>query len=267
MGSGWEAAVSRGAHSWYRGVKGSRSLATEPAAASSPVARAEALAPGEMLRFPVGADWLGAARVRSRFAPIPLDAFDRAAPLLAAEEQAAYLHLLRLSYGEGRNFCRAPKRELMARLGLSERRLLRALAALVEKRFARPVHRDNRGTLWRVSLPCEALGEPAGDEVLLGRPAAAEAGPRPGPGSEVPAAGGGAAGSRPVGRGPVSLLGLAEKLCRARGREPGREALDAAAAEVADMLSEGHGKAQIEACIRAVARRGGRSGPPEEAAP
>jgi hypothetical protein len=229
----------------------------------SPVSRAEALAPGEMLRFPVGSDLLGAARVRSRFAPIPLDAFDRAAPLLAAEEQAAYLHLLRLSYGEGRNFCRAPKRELMARLGLSERRLLHVLASLVEKRFARPVHRDNRGTLWRVNLPGEALGEPPGDDVLLGRaaPAAPPARPRPG----APLLGTAPAAAAP--RGPVSLGALAERLCRARGLEPAGEERERAAAEVGDMLSEGHGPARIEACIRALARRGGPQRPPEEDAP
>jgi len=255
--------VARGAHSYYRGVKGSRALATAPMGAPSPVARAEGLAPGEMLRVPVGGDLLGAARVRARFAPIPLDAFDRAAPLLAAEEQAAWFHLLRLSYGEGRNFCRAGKRDLMARLGLSERRLLRALAALVEKGFARPVHRDNRGTLWRVHLPAEALGEAPGDDVLLGRagtPAAAAPVPPPPP-SEM-----GAAPAR-AGRSPVSLLALAERLCRARGREPSGPHLDAAASEVADLLAEGHGKERIEAGIRAVARKAGRIAPTPEVAP
>ena len=89
--------------------------------------------------------------------------------LILAEEQAAWFHLLRLSYGEGRNFCRVAKKDLVARLRLSERRLLRVLDALVAKGFARPLHRDNRGTLWRVALPCEAFGEPIGDDVLVGR--------------------------------------------------------------------------------------------------
>jgi len=247
--------VARGAQH-YRGVKGSGALATAPLADRSPASRAEALQPGEMRRVAVDGDLLGAARVRARFAPIPLDAFDRAAPLLAAEEQAAWFHLLRLAYGEGRNFCRAPKRELMARLGLTERRLLRVLAALVEKGFARPVHRDNRGTLWRVALPREALGEPLGDDVLLGRAAEAE-GPAPAPAPAPP---------RPL-RGPVSLLSLAEALLRARGREPTRQALDRAAAEVADLLAEGHGPGQVEACIRAIARRRGAGGAPGEATP
>jgi len=247
--------VARGAQH-YRGVKGSGALATAPLAGPSPVARAEALAPGEMRRVPVGADLLGAARVRARFAPIPLDAFDRAAPLLAAEEQAAWFHLLRLAYGEGRNFCRAPKRDLMTRLGLTERRLLRVLAALVEKGFARPVHRDNRGTLWRVALPSEALGEPLGDDVLLGRAGEGEE-PAPAPVRAPPR-------QRP---GPVSLLSLSEALLRARGREPTREALDRATAEVADLLAEGHGPGQVAACIRAMARRRGAGGAPKEAGP
>ena len=89
--------------------------------------------------------------------------------MLAADEQGTYFQLLRLSYGEGKNFVRAGKRDLLERLGLSERRLHRVLDALVAKRFLRPLHRDNRGTLWRVYLPAEAFGEPVGDDVLLGR--------------------------------------------------------------------------------------------------
>jgi hypothetical protein len=237
-------------------VKGSRALATVPLAAQTPLARAEAIEPGEMLRVPVGGDLLGAARVRSRYAPIPLDAFDRAAPLLEAEEQAAWFHLLRLSYGEGRNFCRAGKRDLMARLGLSERRLLRVLSALVEKRFLRPVHRDNRGTAWRVSLPAEVLGEAPGDDVLLGRACEAPAAAPPAPAAPP---------RRASSRGPVSLLSLAETLARARGRAGDREALERAAAEVADLLAEGHTREQVEACIQAVGRRGGRAVHPEGA--
>jgi len=249
--------VGQGAH-YYRGVKGSRALATAPLAAATPLSRAEAIEPGEMLRVPVGGDLLGAARVRARYAPIPLDAFDRAAPLLEAEEQAAWFHLLRLSYGEGRNFCRAGKRDLMARLGLSERRLLRVLAGLVEKRFLRPVHRDNRGTAWRVHLPAEVLGEAPGDDVLLGR--ACDVAP---PAPPAPPA-----GRRPAPRrGPVSILSLAEALARARGRDADREALDRAAADVADLLAEGHTREQVQACIQAIGRRGGRPAPGQEVAP
>ncbi|MBI5069763.1 MAG: hypothetical protein HZB56_16135 [Deltaproteobacteria bacterium] len=248
--------MGRGAQSWYRGVEGSRALVTEPVAAPSPAARAEGLAPGEMLRVPVGADLLGAARIRSRFAAIPLDAFDRACPLLEIEEQAAYLQLLRLSWAEGRNWCRVGKRELMARLRLSERRLLRVLGGLAARRLVRPVQRDNRGTLWRVCLPAEAEGRPLGDEVLLGRPAPGAAPARCT--APAPAA---AEAPRPRAR-PVSIQALAEALCRARGLPAEGDAREAAAAEVADMLADGHGTARIQAAIAAVARRRAR---PEEA--
>jgi hypothetical protein len=156
---------------YYRGIRGSAALATAPL---DPAAvPAEALAPGEMRRVPFAGELLGAARVRAAYAAIPLEALDRAGEALEAEEQAAYLQLLRLSYGEGRNWARAAKKDLMGRLRLSERRLLRVLDALVQKGFARPLHRDNRGTLWRVALPREAFGEPVGDDVLLGRAAPA----------------------------------------------------------------------------------------------
>ncbi len=162
---------------YYRGIRGSAALTTarlDPSAVP-----AEALAPGEMRRVPYAGELLGAARVRADFVAVPLEAFDRVGESLEAEEQAAYLQLVRLAYGEGRNWARAGKRELMARLRLSERRLLRVLDALVQKGFARPLHRDNRGTLWRVALPREAFGEPLGDDVLLGRaaPAAVDAAP------------------------------------------------------------------------------------------
>ena len=148
---------------YYRGIRGSAALATRALDGGAP--GAEALAPGEMRRVPYGGELLGAVRVRGSFAALPLAAFDRACAALEVEEQAAYLPLLRLSVGEGRNWCRAAKRDLEARLRLSERRLLRVLDALVAKRFLRPLHRDNRGTLWRVYLPAEAFGEPLGDDV------------------------------------------------------------------------------------------------------
>ncbi len=80
---------------YYRGVRGSAALATRPF--DAPVPTPEALEPGEMRRVPFAGELLGALRVRGGFAAIPLDAFDRACAALEAEEQAAYLHLLRLS--------------------------------------------------------------------------------------------------------------------------------------------------------------------------
>ncbi|ACG72577.1 conserved hypothetical protein [Anaeromyxobacter sp. K] len=237
---------------FYRGVRGSAALATRPLAAGA--IAAEALEPGEMRRLPFEGELLGAARVRSGFVAIPLDAFDAAALALEAEEQAAYLHLLRLSFGEGRNWCRAAKRDLMARLRLSERRLLRVLDALVEKRFARPLHRDNRGTLWRVYLPREAAGRAPGDEVLLGRamPAALPvrapdvAAPVRAPLPPPP----------PAATGPEAALACA--LRDARG-EAGPDALGRALRDVRDLLAEGQSASRIAAAIDTVRRRAVRA--------
>jgi hypothetical protein len=271
-------------------VRGSAALATRALTADAPAA--EALAPGEMRRVAYAGELLGAVRVRAAFAALPLEAFDRAAPVLEAEEQAAYLQLLRLSVGEGRNWCRAPKRDLQARLRLSERRLLRVLDALVAKRFLRPLHRDNRGTLWRVYLPAEAFGEPLGDDVLVGRAAALElvrgGGPDPGargaaamrtaaatPGPSARAEpldgarhGAASAGDRAGGNGtrrtrvgprPVhDPASLARDLAAARGRtDP--DAVAAAAREIGELLAEGQRPERIAAAVEAVRRRAARA--------
>ncbi len=234
-----------GGRGYYRGIGGSASLPTSPLEADGALRRAEALAPGELRRVPFAGELLGAARVRARFAPLPLEAFDRAAGVLGAVEQAAYLQLLRLAWGEGRNFCRAGKRELGVRLGLSERRLNRVLGALVERRFLRALHRDNRGTLWRVYLPREAFGEPVGDDVLLGRPA--ETAPAHVP---TPAA---APGAAPIAG--ASVRDLARDLLATRGAAPTPTALADAAAEVAGLLAEGASPRQVAAAVAALARR------------
>jgi hypothetical protein len=236
---------------YYRGVRGSATLATRPLHAPAPAP--ESLEPGEMRRVPFAGELLGAVRVRGGFAAIPLDAFDRACAVLEAEEQAAYLQLLRLSIGEGRNWCRLAKRELMDRLRLSERRLLRVLAALVEKRFARPVHRDNRGTLWRIYLPREAAGEPLGDDVLVGRAGALRVVPAPTPTATV---------ERP--RTVLSESSLARALAEARG-SPDPEGIAAALREVKDLLAEGQHADRIAACIETVRRRAARAAHDREA--
>jgi hypothetical protein len=249
---------------YYRGVGGSAALATH--ALGAVATAAEDLEPGEMRRVAFSGELLGAVRVRSSFAAIPLDVFDRASADLEAEEQAAYLHLLRLSVAEGRNWCRVAKKDLMDRLRLSERRLLRVLAALVEKRYARPLDRDNRGTLWRVYLPREAAGEPVGDDVLLGRAAelrvvrAPPATPAPPAPPAAPAAG----PERPPApvrrpRAVESERSLARALAEARGRRDA-EGIAAALAEVRELLSEGQPPERIAACIETVRRRASRAG-------
>ena len=241
-----------GGRGYYRGIGGCAALPTSPLSAGGPLGRAESLAPGELRRVPFAGELLGAARVRARFAAMPLEAFDRVAGVLGPVEQAAYLQLLRLAFGEGRNFCRAGKRDLMARLGLSERRLNRVLGALVEKRFLRALHRDNRGTLWRVYLPREAFGEPVGDDVLLGRPA----------GSADPASGAAAAPRAAPAAAPAPGSGtrhgvreLAGALLAARDAAPTPEALEDAAAEVRELLAEGASLRQVAAAVAALSRR------------
>ncbi len=238
----------------HHGVRGSAALSTQPIAPAS--VPAEALEAGEMLRLPFAGELLGAARVRSGFVPIPADAFDEAAPALPAEAQAAYLHLLRLSFGEGRNWCRVTKRELERRLRLTERRLLRVLDGLAARRLARPLHRDNRGTLWRIYLPREAAGAPVGNQVLLGRvdPAGRVPFPRTPRGGSL----------RSPGPTPPSPGPLARALAEARG-EPGPEGLERAGREIAELIAEGQPLRRIAAGIEALRRRG--SPPGQESTP
>jgi len=235
----------------HRGIRGSAALGTRPL---DPAAvAAERLEPGEMRRVPFEGELLGAVRVRAGFAAIPLDAFDRACERLDAEAQAAYLHLLRLSVAEGRNFCRVTKREFGARLRLSERRLLGVLDALVAAGFARPLHRDNRGTLWRVYLPAEAAGEHVGEGVLMGRPArlrvaeAARATQTPTPTSTSTATSPAAVASDPAS--------LARALARVRGRADG-DGFEEALREVRELLAEGQRPERIAVAIESLRARG-----------
>jgi hypothetical protein len=250
----WVAGAARD----YRSIRGSAGLSTASSRADPDLASAEALAPGDMRRVGFQGEWLGAARVRARFAALPLDAFDRVGDVLAAEEQGAYFQLLRLSFGEGRNFCRTPKRGLQLRLKLSERRLHRVLDELVAHGFLRPLHRDNRGTLWRVYLPREAFGEPLGNDVLLGRASpgvprdaanAVKPAPRPSPVVVL-------ARDRDAPAPTVRVEDLARQLAEARDEPDG---MDRAAADIAELLADGASPRQVEACIAAARRaRGGR---------
>jgi len=247
----------------HRGIRGSATLATQPVSPSA--VPAEALEPGEMRRLPFAGELLGAARVRSSFVAVPLDAFDEAAPALAPEEQAAYLQLIRLSYGEGRNWCRVPKRALEERLHASERRLLRMLDGLVAKGLARPLHRDNRGTLWRVYLPREAAGEAVGEEVLLGRPQRGAVAPNPAAAARragpervkvpEPEAGLATAPARPPSPDrPRAADPLARSLAEARG-EADAAGIARAAQEIAELRAEGQSADRIAAAIDAVRAR------------
>jgi hypothetical protein len=243
---------------YYRGVRGSAALST--ARLTGGEVAAEALAPGELRRLPFQGRLLGAARVRGAFAAIPLVALDRAGERLEAEAQAAWLQLIRLSWSEGRNWARIGKKELMSRLRLSERRLLRVLDALVTGGFATPLHRDNRGTLWQVAWPGEPFGEPPGDEVLLGRAGAAPPRAAPPDGHALAPAAPPAPRPRPAARAARRggrELQLARDLVKARGLR-GEAAEAAALREVQELADEGQGYQRIAAAIAAVARRTAR---------
>lgn len=239
----------RGAR-YYQPIHGSAGLATAPLSASPELARAEALAAGDMHRVHFEGELVGAARVPGRCAAIPLEAFDAAGARLSPEEQGAYFQLLRLSYGEGRNFCRVPKRELMSRLGTSERRLHRIVHGLVRKGFLRLLQRDNRGTAFRVYLPREAAGEP-GDDAVLGL--VADEPSRPAPSSSPRGApGGGVRAAIPLG--DARTRALASALAEARGAADA-EGRAAALQDVSELVADGATPRQVEAAIRAVARR------------
>jgi hypothetical protein len=150
---------------YYRAVPGSRELITGARRSDEALQALEAANPSADPANPSAdpaplllyrGEWLGGARFLEGIS-IPPAVFDRLAPLQSALEQLVYLQLFRLSYGQGRNFCRVGKRELGLRAGLSDRRLNVVLDGLVRKGHLKPLHRDTLGTLYRVFLPSEAL--------------------------------------------------------------------------------------------------------------
>jgi hypothetical protein len=130
----------------------------------------------------VAGEWLARTVVRGSYVPVLTDVFDRLALDMDPLEQVVYLHLYRLALGDERNFCRVSRRELQARANLSDRRLGKALSGLVGKDMVRLVQRDRAGTLYRVRLPHEVLGEAEpGDLYLARKPVAPARAPEPNP--------------------------------------------------------------------------------------
>lgn len=141
---------------YYQPITGSRELRTGPRQSDEILRTIESssdngLAPLRLYR----GEWLGGVLIQG--VGVPTSFFDLLAPTQTALEQAVYLHLFRLSYGQGRNFCRVGKREIAGRTGLSDRRLNVVLDGLVRKGHLKPLHRDTAGTLYRVFLPSELL--------------------------------------------------------------------------------------------------------------
>jgi hypothetical protein len=103
---------------------------------------------------------LGRVVLRDAFVPVSADVFDRMALDQEPEELAVFMHLWRLSVGEERNWCRVSRAELERRVRMSQLRLGKALAGLVDKGHIALVDRSREGTLYRVMLPHE-LGRAA----------------------------------------------------------------------------------------------------------
>ncbi len=140
---------------YYRPVPGSRELTTGTLEGDEVLYELEkeagdGLAPQRQYK----GEWLGGVQLHEGVS-IPAEVFDELAPRQSPLEQAVFLHLFRLSYGNAGNFCRVGKKELRNRSGVSDRRLNVALDGLVRKGHIKPLHRNTAGTLYRVYLPSE----------------------------------------------------------------------------------------------------------------
>lgn len=152
----------------YTPIPGADALRTGKVG-ESPAAAAEQLDPAAMAAVQVGEHVLARTIVRDGFIPVLQDVFDRLATEQEPLEQLTYLHLYRLALADERNWCRVSRAELQKRTNLSDRRVMKALAGLVDKGHIALVDRDTRGTLYRVRLPHEVFGE-AADAVQQARP-------------------------------------------------------------------------------------------------
>ena len=143
---------------YYRPVPGSRELTTSKSGDDAVLNELEKehqqKSPAPLFQYKD--IWLGGV-IFEEGVTVPASVFDLLGPTLAPVEQTVYFHMFRLSYGEGKNFCRVGKRELGQRTGLSDRRLNTALDGLVTKGEIGPLHRNTKGTLYRVYLPAEIL--------------------------------------------------------------------------------------------------------------
>lgn len=132
---------------YYRAIPGSRDLPTAPTGSASALKKLERSLPGERMEIEYSGETLHRLTVSEGF---PSELYDKIMPTLDALEQAVLGHLYRLSYGKGADWARVGKKELVLRTGLSHRRLLKTLSGLAEKGIIRPLHRDTKGTLYKM---------------------------------------------------------------------------------------------------------------------
>lgn len=131
---------------YYTPIPGSKELITLSKDKSRELLEFERASKGRSGEFVWGGEVLHSGLEKG----IPVRVFDELMPLLNADEQAVLGHLIRLSYGEGADWVRIGMKDLMARTHLSRRQLLKTLAGLTEKGIIKPLHRDIRGTLYKV---------------------------------------------------------------------------------------------------------------------
>ncbi len=143
---------------YYRAVPGSRELATSKSGNDAVLNELEKGNPknGPAPLFQYKDKWLGGSLFEGGVT-VPASVFDLLGPVLGPVEQAVYIQMFRLSYGKEKNWCRVGKRELGQRTGLSDRRLNASLDGLVTKGVIGPLHRNTKGTLYRIYLPAEIL--------------------------------------------------------------------------------------------------------------
>jgi len=130
----------------FKPVPGSRELTTASFGAAADLERLEKARPGETVEIKYNGVTLRNGRVFSSIS----DLYDTLMPGLDASEQAVFGHIYRLSVGEGRNWLRIGKKELMRRTRLSQRKLLKTLSSLTERNLIRPLQRNTNGTLYEV---------------------------------------------------------------------------------------------------------------------
>ncbi len=155
---------------YYTPIPGSRDLVTSSLEDDQTLAAIESDTPPKGPPSPrrlYRGEWLGGAKLEHGLAG-PWRLLDTLPEDQAPLEQALYLHLFRLSFGSGKNFCRVSKKELIKRTRLSDRRLNVVLQGLVKSGYIKPLHRNTQGTLYRVRLPSEVRGEPPAPGVVMG---------------------------------------------------------------------------------------------------
>jgi hypothetical protein len=284
-------AKKRRGDSYYQPVKGSRELATRGLSDDEleGIEDPSFLKSRKPYRVYAG-ERLGKAETRTGEGAfnVPFDTFDSLASRLTPLEQAVYYQFLRLSLGEGKNFSRVGKRELTARTGISERRLLVALDGLVRKERIKPLHRNNSGTLYRVFMEGEepATG-PKGQSLTAKTSRVSRRAPElegttyydDSPNNVARASGGaikrkGAMArskpsprprSRPLesplneerfagvsgARSPgISVGKIVKEFFRAQNRNPTSEEEDGATSEITSLLEDGYSREEVLAAVR-----------------